>query len=354
MPPTIEGNNNEFVGTASLKPAAASEAVDSIKVDILSTLDSMNNDNGNINKNDNDDLTNKDGTEDRKMDLVLTKLDDILSRLERIEAIVNTEGSLSPKSTGRFVKSRAKNTSIIDMIKAQDAENQELNLHFYDNEYHVLPQEWILPRLSFEGLMLFWYLGDHNAGVPPLIKVAGTEFKHIPRGVRKRSDMKYLMKHAERKAKELGCYIENVDDWTPDLVRNLFAKTRQYFEYPNKSSAQTKFDKLSWETVCHNLRRNKGLLVGEESLKKSEVESETSHPPKIIPVDGMIPVDPSLSHGIEVAVAETGINVDGSSAHNENNDTTMETEQLVPNLQVYPPTETEAVQVHLSETEIEI
>ena len=209
----------------------------------------------------------------RKLDLILTKLDDLSSRLERVESLA-IGGSLAAKSAARLSKPR--NKTPLTMKTAQGNPIQEINLHFYDNEYHVLPESWVLPRLSFEGLMHFWYLGDPSAGVPPLIKVGGTEFKNLPRGVRKRSDMKYLMKHVERKGKELGCYIENINDWTADAVRNLFARTKEFFEYPNKSSAQTKFDKLSWETVCHNLRRNKGILVGEDP-HEPEVDTIETH-----------------------------------------------------------------------------
>lgn len=205
-----------------------------------------------------------------KIDLVLSKLDTILVRLDRIEAMTTTtrterSSPTTKAATNRPVRPRVKNTCPSMMKTLQGAPIHEMNLHFYDNEYHVLPEGWVLPRLSFEGLMEYWYLGDPSSKVPPLINVGGTEFKSLPRGVRKRSDMKYLMKHVERKARELGCYIDNINNWSIESVRNLYARTRQFFEYPNKSSAQTKFDKLSWETICHNLRRNKGVLLGEES-----------------------------------------------------------------------------------------
>mmetsp|Transcript_25410 Transcript_25410/g.37992 ORF Transcript_25410/g.37992 Transcript_25410/m.37992 type:complete len:446 (-) Transcript_25410:237-1574(-) len=224
-------------------------------------------------------------TNDSKIDMVLTKLDTILERLNRIEAMAGAgmgrrpmpSSSLSPSPNSKQTllrqgKTRVKNTCPSMMKTLQGAPINEMSLHFYNNEYHVLPEGWVLPRLSFEGLVQFWFLGDPTAGVPPLIKVGGTEFKNLPRGVRKRSDMKYLMKHVERKGRELGCYIDNIDDWTIGSVRNLFARTKQYFEYPNKSSAQTKFDKLSWETVCHNLRRNKGYLLGEEPSTHTSTE----------------------------------------------------------------------------------
>lgn len=222
-------------------------------------------------------------SDSRKLDMVLMKLDDILVRLSRLEgAIASSDGSgtASKSSAARVIKTKTKNI-LASMVKtAQGAPVEEVNLHYYDNGYHVLPEGWILPRLSFEGLMMYWYFGDPSAGVPPLIKVAGTEFKNLPRGVRKRSDMKYLMKHVERKGKNENCFIDNLNDWTPDSVRNLYARTKQFFEYPNKSSAQTKFDKLSWETVCHNVRRNKGILVGEEAPA----------PAQLINIDNPIPI----------------------------------------------------------------
>ena len=206
-----------------------------------------------------------------KMDMILGKLDEILTRLDRIEALT-VGGNLSMKS-GAAARGIIKPKMKV-MKTPQGTSIQEINLHYYDNEYHVLPQGWILPKLNFEGLMQFWYIGDPSSGVPPLIKVGGTEFKNLPRGVRKRSDMKYLMKHVERKGKELGCFVEGINEWSLDSVRTLFDHTRSYFEYPNKSSTQTKFEKLSWETVCHNLRRNKGVLVGEDPLHSQTEEMD--------------------------------------------------------------------------------
>ena len=76
----------------------------------------------------------------------------------------------------------------------------------------------------------------------------------------------------------MGCFVDDINLWSMDSVRTLFNQTRTYFEYPNKSSTQTKFEKLSWETVCHNLRRNKGVLVGEdpEQVQAEEMEHTTT------------------------------------------------------------------------------
>ncbi len=229
-------------------------------------------------------------TQENKMDMVLNKLDEILARLDRIEAMAAAGGNIGgAKPTVRGgVKPKLKNGPSAMVKSILGSSIQEINLHFYDNEYHVLPQGWILPKLNFEGLMQFWYLGDPSSGVPPLIKVGGTEFKNLPRGVRKRSDMKYLMKHVERKGKEIGCFIEDINDWSLEAIRNLFNQIRSYFEYPNKSSTQTKFEKLSWETVCHNLRRNKGVLVGEDP---QQVQSEEMDHPIPIPEP-----DPNVQH----------------------------------------------------------
>lgn len=251
-----------------------------------------------------------------KMDMILGKLDEILTRLDRIEALATVGGNLGMKSGAAargIIKPKMKNATPTIMKTPQGTSIQEINLHFYDNEYHVLPQGWILPKLNFEGLMQFWYLGDPSCGVPPLVKVGGTEFKNLPRGVRKRSDMKYLMKHVERKGKELGCFVEDVNEWSLDSVRTLFDHTRSYFEYPNKSSTQTKFEKLSWETVCHNLRRNKGVLVGEDPL---HVQTEE--------MDHTIQIP--LQHEAQVSAIPVHVNNENPIAQTEemNGDVVME------------------------------
>lgn len=229
-----------------------------------------------------------------KIDMALVKIDAIMSKLDRIESALLASNRLSTSTTNsggaiggasKAKLARAWPDPYRKSGKSTSASSsQEPNLHFYDNQYHVFPQDWVLPRLSFEGLMVYWFLGDPSVGVPPLMNVGGSEFKNLSRGVRKRSDMKYLMKHVERKGREAGCYIDDFNDWTDDAVRNLYAKVRKYFEYATKSSAQTKFDKLSWETVCHNVRKAKGILVGENPPEpssitaidiQSPVESET-------------------------------------------------------------------------------
>lgn len=263
----------------------------------------------------NDDHTNDDTMEARSNDdenkimskLIMSKLNNISARLDRIEAALGittctTDDTANTSSaatvitstnitaiTNKPTKSKMKTTipwthhpngqhlpsPTSHSSSPTQSSTNEVNLHFYDNEYHCLPQHWVLPRLSFEGLMVYWFLGDPSNGVPPLIKVGGTEFKNIQRGVRKRSDMKYLMKHVERKGREENCYMDHVKDWTPDNVRLLFDQTNKYFDYPNRNSPHTKFDKLSWETVCHNVRRNKGVLVGEELPSPSTLISVT-------------------------------------------------------------------------------
>lgn len=210
------------------------------------------------------------------MDLVLSRLDDIASRLNRIERALNIMPTITSATANRTMAKPSAFNSAAESLKAKSLIKNgagaagHLNLHFYDNEYHVLPQDWSIPRLTFEGMIVYWYLGDSSSGVPPLVKIGGSEFKTLPRGVKKRSDMKFLMKHVERKARDEGCFIENVNEWTQDAVRTLYAKTRKYFDYPSKTTAQTKFDKLSWETICHNLRKHK-VLVGEELPLPSEI-----------------------------------------------------------------------------------
>ena len=86
--------------------------------------------------------------------------------------------------------------------------------HVYGGAFHMLPELWRIPSMTFLQFITMWLTGDQENGVPPLCSVTvyhwrnhATQYRHV------RSDMQYLMRHVERAARDKRVWIENRHEW---------------------------------------------------------------------------------------------------------------------------------------------
>ena len=147
--------------------------------------------------------------------------------------------------------------------------------HVYGGAFHMLPQGWRVPSMTFVQMISMWLSGDKENGVPPLHKVNCYHWKgHATQYRRVSSDMKYLMSHVKREATSKNVWWGDDHEWTTGQTLIMYENVFQRFCYPSKAGVRRqRFDEFSWRTVVNLVRNHKGQLVGDiDPAESSEPE----------------------------------------------------------------------------------
>ena len=150
----------------------------------------------------------------------------------------------------------------------------------YGGAFHMLPEVWRIPSMTFLKFITLWLTGDQENGVLPLRSVTVYHWRnHATQYRRVRSDMQYLMSHVERAARDKRVWIENQHKWTTNETLVVYEKIRAKFKYPSSSGrAKSRFSEFSWRTIVNLVRNHKGKLIGEpQNVSDNEEEEEEHH-----------------------------------------------------------------------------
>jgi len=145
--------------------------------------------------------------------------------------------------------------------------------HVYGGAFHMLPEGWRVPSMTFVQFISMWLTGDKENGVPPLYKVTIHHLKeHATQPRRVRSDFQYIMSHVARIGTSRNVwYGYNNHEWTTGQTLILYEHIYHKFCYPHKGKKRERFDEFSWRTVVNLVRNHKGQLVGEEDDDESSL-----------------------------------------------------------------------------------
>ena len=142
----------------------------------------------------------------------------------------------------------------------------------YGGTFHMLPEGWRVPSMTFAQFISMYLSGDQDNGVPPLCNVIVHHWKgHATQYRRVQSDMQYLMGHVKRVALESLAWKEENHRWSTGETLLLYEVVVGKFKFDSKSGGKRKrFNEFSWRTVVNLVRNHKGVLVGETHIPAEE------------------------------------------------------------------------------------
>ena len=104
-------------------------------------------------------------------------------------------------------------------------------LHCYNDGLHVLPQNWKLPDMTFQQLIMMWLCGDQAEGIPPFCLLKTGHFTNVlPRAKHVLCAMRYLMGHVERADEEANCWEADSRMWTQAKALRLYDMVNHHFK----------------------------------------------------------------------------------------------------------------------------
>jgi hypothetical protein len=156
---------------------------------------------------------------------------DIISRLERIDSGSRGDGNVG---------------------KATQCRRDGAMLHCYSGKFHVLPQDWSVPKCGLLQFFQMWFLGNTTRGIPPLCTLKASDTAHIKHMKQVRGEWNFLMTRFERQAKARSVWSEN---WTVQSLRLAHEACVDYFYVAQPNGGTRRFEQLSWVTFTRMIRR---------------------------------------------------------------------------------------------------
>ena len=123
--------------------------------------------------------------------------------------------------------------------------------HFWGGKFHLLPEDYKIPKTTGRIIWEHWFLGDSNSGIPPLRRI-GTQ--SIQKSELKRfSDLKYFVKKLTDILQEMGQYIEKPSILqVPQMYEAAFE--RLGISSNSATNRKRRGGELMWTTIVRNLR----------------------------------------------------------------------------------------------------
>ena len=140
-------------------------------------------------------------------------------------------------------------------------------------QVELVPEGYTIGHLNFSSFITTWYCGNPPKKVAPYRMLRGENLPEMVYGCQILSQMKKLISHVERAAKELANRPELVIEgrsWTPRDCTALHAGIAHFFCVPEWDK-ETRFSQLSWKTFFNKMEKRKWQLVGEKAGEEMHV-----------------------------------------------------------------------------------
>lgn len=138
-------------------------------------------------------------------------------------------------------------------------------MYLWGGKMRGVPEGFILPKMSLQTLITYWYCGSRQPSVPPLrILIAGRDFPNKKSMKIVLCQMKRLITHVNR-AGVMERFDFSQQQWTTRRGTMLYEAVAHRFAFPTKSGHyERRHIHLSWKTVHELLVLNYCKLVGEQ------------------------------------------------------------------------------------------
>jgi hypothetical protein len=100
--------------------------------------------------------------------------DEFRRMLEEFKQTMAQQNQLNGRLTGQVIEG-------VEVGANERVENREhrYNLHYYNGLYHLVPEDWRIPRCGVKDLWIQWWIGDMVRNIPPLRRIKNIDVRHI-------------------------------------------------------------------------------------------------------------------------------------------------------------------------------
>jgi hypothetical protein len=144
------------------------------------------------------------------------------------------------------------------------ARREQPLMYIWGGRLHNLPENFVLPKMNLQTLIVYWFCGSKHPLVPALKNVKSWDFKNPKTMKVTLSQMRVLMSHVLRGYEAGGHRLGAEGIATPAKATSVYEATRHLFMYRGTHNDR-RHSAFTWKTVYNDLQRNKFKFVGEEA-----------------------------------------------------------------------------------------
>lgn len=182
-----------------------------------------------------------------------TVVKDIINELEK-RAI--GAGTVTYDGLSNMIMSCLEESGLLNKNKIDDSQSEiekEPNFYVWNDGYHRLPQEYVIPDGGVKEVWLLWTHGSRESNIPPLKYVKPSDF-NIQNQRKRYSELKFLCNMIDEEISQKG--LNNRME-TIEASIETFTEVRSVVEVSSqtRTSRSRRRGQISWRTVVNILRR---------------------------------------------------------------------------------------------------
>lgn len=128
---------------------------------------------------------------------------------------------------------------------------------------HNVPENFVLPRMSLQTLIVYWYVGSNQPHCPPLKYVKCYDFPAKKKTMKVvLSQMKRMITEVIRASQLVGFYIDERGIDSVHKATKLYEAIGHFFAY-GAIKHKRRHSSIAWKTYYSLMQKNKYKFVGE-------------------------------------------------------------------------------------------
>ena len=180
-----------------------------------------------------------------------------------VERIINDKTTLANSVTPAFIsglmeeqytrlRSLYEPSTVIES-QTSNLDNSSRQLYMWSGSFHLLPEDYELPKVGLLIMWQQWWLGKPESRIPPLRNVTARDFK---KDKKRYSDLKFIMKNMERVVENEGMSLSQPSIHQLNESYDMAVEILSLAQTSAKNR-QRRTGQIIWTTVVKELRNMK-------------------------------------------------------------------------------------------------
>lgn len=193
--------------------------------------------------------------------LANTILDDVRKVHQQMEVIMTGAGRLNSSRGLNGLPVMTEPSTDAPMLVDQGEGQGRRRMYCWGGRLHNVPQNFILPRMTLQTLITYWFCGSNQPHCPPLCHAKPYDFPHKKNMKVVLCQMKRVINMVMRAGEIVHFGFGNGINTTVKATQ-LYEAVHEFFLYPSIRHKR-RYSSISWKTYHNEISKNKGKLVGE-------------------------------------------------------------------------------------------
>jgi hypothetical protein len=146
-------------------------------------------------------------------------------------------------------------------IQAPDQDPQH-QMYTWGGRFHNVPENFVIPKMNLQTLIVYWYCGSQHPFVPPLKFAKSWDFQNVKFMKVYLSQMRRMIQEVCRAAVYVNFNLGSGVD-SPAKATRLYEAVEHLFKFSGGNNTR-RFSAMTWKMLFLDLQRNKFKFVGEQ------------------------------------------------------------------------------------------